>query len=554
MSVTISTTNKPLNPRAQDLSPKGYNRASLYSGKALDFDGVNDAVNLGAFGGTYNDLTMIWNLKTSYVSDYQAIFVNGDAKFDVYITPSGQIQLYQGAVYATSSIPVIQTGKWINLVFTREGEIGKVYYNGILVETFAVSNLAFTNTNARLGLNPSSVYDYNGQMANFKIFNTALTAAQVSDLYLNPEKIVPDGVANSALKLWLPMMEGAGTTCYNGVAVEEITNGDFSDGSTGWTITNGSITGGKYVSGALSAYQSGIKRTSFSRTGTYIVQFDLEVTSGSIRVDDGGAISTYSTTGRVYHTSTNPTKLEFNAYNLGFNGTIDNVSVLQVGGLISGATWVSGVGAPVAQTALVGWNKPTIGGNAVLIPQGLTANKDIFGNSVSRNAYALNLDGASWAEVHDNASLDFGTGAFTLEAWAKVKYVNAGSSVNVILSLGNQINSTDSAGLATDNNSKANFWYTNTSFSNVLNAGDWVHIVGVYDETNATLYVNGSQVDQDARTAESKTNALTKYIGRDNQATRYYHDQIALPRIYNRALTATEVSRNYNADKSKFGL
>jgi hypothetical protein len=47
MSVSVSTTNKPLNPRAQDLSPKGYNRAALYSGKALDFDGVNDYVSAG---------------------------------------------------------------------------------------------------------------------------------------------------------------------------------------------------------------------------------------------------------------------------------------------------------------------------------------------------------------------------------------------------------------------------------------------------------------------------------------------------------------------------
>jgi hypothetical protein len=49
----------------------------------------------------------------------------------------------------------------------------------------------------------------------------------------------------------------------------------------------------------------------------------------------------------------------------------------------------------------------------------LTANKDITGVNAfesARNPYALNLDGASWAEVHDNASLDI-TSAITLEAW-----------------------------------------------------------------------------------------------------------------------------------------
>ena len=219
---------------------------------------------------------------------------------------------------------------------------------------------------------------------------------QILDPYNNPEKIVPTGVSNDALKLWLPKQEGAGTTCINGVAEEEITNGDFSDGTTGWTITNGSVTGGEYVSGTLTAYQGGIKRTSFNKTGTFIVQFDLDVTSGSIRVDDGGAVKTYSTSGRVFHTSTNPTKLEFNAYNLGFDGTIDNVSVVEAGGVVSGATWTHGIGAPVAQTAVIDWNKHTLdGSNEVLIPQGLTAGRDLLGNLFEnvRKQGALNLDG-----------------------------------------------------------------------------------------------------------------------------------------------------------------
>jgi hypothetical protein len=46
------------------------------------------------------------------------------------------------------------------------------------------------------------------------------------------------------------------------------------------------------------------------------------------------------------------------------------------------------------------------------------------------------------------------------------------------------------------------------------------------------------------------TNSEVKLIGRDSAGTRYYKDQIAQPRIYNRALTAEEVQRNYNAGKN----
>jgi hypothetical protein len=192
----------------------------------------------------------------------------------------------------------------------------------------------------------------------------------------------------------------------------------------------------------------------------------------------------------------------------------------------------------------------------VLLPQGLTANKDITGVNAfesARNPYALNLDGASWAEVHDNASLDFGTGSFTLEAWVKAKYVNQGSGVNAALSLGGD--GAAYSAMFVKSNNVFSFYYNGFFInSSAQTEGDWVHIVGTYDETNQTLYIDGLQVAQNARGAADITNALVKQIGRDTNANRFYQDQIALPRIYNRALTATEVLRNYNADKSKFGL
>jgi hypothetical protein len=193
----------------------------------------------------------------------------------------------------------------------------------------------------------------------------------------------------------------------------------------------------------------------------------------------------------------------------------------------------------------------------VLLPQGLTANKDITNvNSVSRNAYALNLDGASWAEVHDNASLDFGTGDFTLEVWSKAKYENTGSAYNVLLTLGGNISTQNTGSLYYDSSLSLVFRYDSTFIvTNPQSIGDWSHIVGVYDGGNINIYLNGVFVTQTAVGATSKTNTFAKIIGSDDTAaSRTFKDQLALPRIYNRALTATEVARNYNADKSKFGL
>lgn len=107
---------------------------------------------------------------------------------------------------------------------------------------------------------------------------------------------------------------------------ELITNGDFSNGSTGWTVSNGTITD-KY-NASMTAYQTGIRILPFSNTGTFKVTFDLVVTSGSCKFDAGGVNNAiFNTSGTKEIIVTNTTKFEFNAFNLGWVGTLDNVSV-----------------------------------------------------------------------------------------------------------------------------------------------------------------------------------------------------------------------------------
>jgi hypothetical protein len=601
MATTTTTTNKPLNPRAQDLSPKGYNRAALYSGKALDFDGVNDYVD----GGTL-DITAYTQMSVSFymnvdttTQDFRLISIRYIGADDIRIFHSISIgagvlnfSLDDGDV---DNIGVnFETNQWYHVVMTHDGTTLKAYFNGV-EQASTASTFDYANANGLFYVGRytgGAVTYYDGEASNVKIFNTALTAAQVADLYLNPEKIVPDGVADSALKLWLPMMEGAGTTAYDGSG-----NGN-----------HGTIDGATWVSGigapvaqtALVSWNKGVNNLAYSEDfSQYATGGDAVLTSGFsapdgsnnaykissaasngsvFRSGESGAnyyrsiwARTTSGTGTIdllsYFENTNNTftiteewqRFEVsttdslvgvnNLYAVDFRNTSATLNEVIIWGGQTKADSSSGPYVPTYGTAQT---------SPVLLPQGLTANKDITGVNAfesARNPYALNLDGASWAEVHDNASLDFGTGSFTLEAWARVKYVNQGSSVNAILALGGSGSGTGSAALGVTSSNAPSFYYNgNGSAAFAKTEGDWVHIVGVYDETNATIYINATQEDQDARTAGNITNALVKQIGQDTTGVRYYNDQIALPRIYNRALTATEVLRNYNADKSKFGL
>jgi hypothetical protein len=638
MSVTISTTNKPLNPRAQDLSPKGYNRASLYSGKALDFDGVNDSVGLGAISGTLSNLSMSWYIKTTNTADFQCLFANGAGKFDVYIRPDKKIHVWTGSQQSFYEIPDIQTGDWINLVLVKDGANASLYYNGQLAQTIAFSGSSFSITNGFVGIGLNSLYDFNGQIAGFKIFNTALTAAQVSDLYLNPEKIVPDGVANSALKLWLPMMEGAGTTAYDGsgngnhgtingatwvsgigapVAQSAVMNWNkgtnfYSDSD--WEVssatTNASIsssshsapnridTASVFDDGTGSTYKRGYKVSNTTMAigqitaSTFVKKKDVDYINVVLGTD-GGTYKFFAlvdlVNGTINDTSGNPTATSIQSvgdgwYYVSVQGAQTTLSQgiayiygqdptngSSIDDSYTGAnnqTYIWGIN--IQEGAINNVHLPTIGTlqtTPVLLPQGLTTGRDITGVNLFenvRNQFALNLDGNSWAEVHDNASLDVTTG-LSLEAWVYSSASDATVGDGVLSKWHEGSNKRSFLMYALDFDSFYFFVSNDGAATNSvtfgINSADYEkynHFVCTFDGTNLKAYVNGALYNTSAATFSSiynsdKNVAIGNYnIGQTPE--RKYNNSIALPRIYNRALSATEVSRNYNADRSKFGL
>ena len=84
----------------------------------------------------------------------------------------------------------------------------------------------------------------------------------------------------------------------------------------------------------------------------------------------------------------------------------------------------------------------------------------------------------------------------------------------------------------------------------------WYHDVGVYSGGNSvTIYRNGSFVDSTSGTAQgnlSTQGTRTNFLiaNRDNLTS--LPCKVGLVRVYNKALTAAEVLRNYNATKNRF--
>jgi hypothetical protein len=637
MAVGFSNINKPLNPRGQDASPKGYNRASLFSGKALDFYGVNDKVFLSDFVLTGNTASISFYLNwDDYGTDTVQFICEGDTYNDLMIHIGGgsgidgfRFSMTSGAAF--DSTGVIQKG-YNFYTLTTDGTTANVYVNGVLFNSEQVNLGSVNITELGIGnrqLNNTLFFD--GQIAGFKIFNTALTAAQVADLYNNPEKVVPTGL-ESNLKLWLPMMEGAGTTAYDG-------SGNGNHGTiAGATYVNG--IGAPVAQSAVIDWNKGSNLLTYSEdftqwTGNGLsstIADDTTAPNGLLKADkiientstnfhrwfqqivagsESGSNQSYTISGFVKYIDRQYISIGLSdnaAYNglVNFdliNGTIggeytyngstfSNKTITDVGNdwwkfsvTITSPTWSGGsvyaigffqesssvsTGFYIGQSKSVhvwGWNAakenyitsyiPTIATaqtTPVLLPQGLTTGRDITGVNLFENVRkqgALNLDGNSWAEVHDNESLDI-TSAVSVEAWV---YWDGTSTDDGILGKWGDASSDRCYMLYVSTSTEVRIFINSESvLYNSMTTG-WHHIVGTYDKAELKLFINGVRESiSTSFTGDIQTSDKPIEIGqyRYGLGTRKHTNQIAQPRIYNRALTASEVLRNYNSGKNTY--
>ncbi len=85
-------------------------------------------------------------------------------------------------------------------------------------------------------------------------------------------------------------------------------------------------------------------------------------------------------------------------------------------------------------------------------------------------------------------------------------------------------------------------------------ANNWYHIVGTYDGANLRVYANNSNVATTANTTTVLSNTAGFRLMRRWDSGDYWGGRLAIYRVYNRALTAAEVSQNFNGGRSRFGI
>jgi hypothetical protein len=98
-------------------------------------------------------------------------------------------------------------------------------------------------------------------------------------------------------------------------------------------------------------------------------------------------------------------------------------------------------------------------------------------------------------------------------------------------------------------------WVTSGgTFSTPLTTNTWYHLVGTYNGSVIALYLDGVLINQFSAvgTIQYVGSLSNLLVGQNGGGASYFPGRIAVARVYNRALTASEIQQNYNALKSRF--
>jgi hypothetical protein len=178
---------------------------------------------------------------------------------------------------------------------------------------------------------------------------------------------------------------------------------------------------------------------------------------------------------------------------------------------------------------------------------GILVNGPTYG---SENNGSMVFNGVSNYANIGTTGLPYGSAAGTLCAWAKTNSISGGYSF--ILSYGTSNNS-QSRFLGILNSSYLFGSYGNDISSANVPLNTWFYLVGVYNGTTASMYVNGNLVSGPT-TLTWNTVANTAQVGRQTNGIEYWNGNISNAAIYNRALSTAEVQQNFAALRGRYGI
>ena len=352
----------------KDKSPN-TNNATLFTGKALSFDGGNDYVDCGDVGAN-KTLAFWFNSATGITSgsgaqrlfgfntNYHSVSL-GSVAGDL----TGEtLTILPDASSRTATTMNFQAGVWYRVVviWNATNSYYDIYVNGELKTDLVFGTHTLIDwSNFLMGEVPVGTGgNFEGELSDVQIYNKVWTEPDVAFDYNNPNHLAIDNpdtdLVVTDLKAYWALSEGDGLVAYDsGSTLEEdliqngdfselgselITNGDFATDLSGWTLfgvdATNTITwepdGARIISTTenISIAQNNVLTVG----STYKLTCDVNITYGKIGLDSataGVTVNMVEGFNEIIFTAIN-TRFKIKRVDSITNCLLDNVSVKQV--------------------------------------------------------------------------------------------------------------------------------------------------------------------------------------------------------------------------------
>ena len=177
----------------------------------------------------------------------------------------------------------------------------------------------------------------------------------------------------------------------------------------------------------------------------------------------------------------------------------------------------------------------------------LSGNYDATGTAIQyaagRYGQAASFDGSSSrVDVSSISSFPSGNAARTISFWMySDSYANGG-----ILAYGSAASNQAFAFYISSSQLIMTFYLINANINYALSTGQWYHVVATHDGTTFKAYINGSEEYSDTRTLNTGTAGFRIGGVPWNNSSEFFNGKIDQVRIFNKALSASEVTTLYN--------
>lgn len=175
----------------------GYYAAGKVGPWAGDFDGSTDAVtepNSSLFNFGAGSYTISAWINTASLSPYQVVVgkSNGSdaSNFRAFVNSGGALTLFWGSDgSAYSNGPNISANLWVDAVWGYDASSGQVFYgvNGVKTAITNSNHSVSNSQSVHIGNDTSGGYRFTGTIDDVRIYNRALSAAEIQEIY-NAEK------------------------------------------------------------------------------------------------------------------------------------------------------------------------------------------------------------------------------------------------------------------------------------------------------------------------------------------------------------------------------